>query len=108
MQKEGVLKLLTALALRVFSETACDEELEAREEGAEEEGRLQPVRQQFIFTVEVALNTSHAQNAESVIYPCVPKRRKMFIRHHRFSSIVIRELKLMSCPRHLSLCRATR
>lgn len=60
------------------------------------------------FMAKVALNTGHAQNAGSVIYPGVPRRREMFMRYHRFSSIVIRELEPMSCPRHLSLCRATR
>lgn len=43
------------------------------------------------FMALVALHAGHAPNAESVIYPDVPKRRKMFICYHYFSSIVIRE-----------------
>lgn len=41
-ERRGVLKLLTSLALTRWD--SCDEELEAGEEGAEEEGRLQLVR----------------------------------------------------------------
>lgn len=103
-ERREVLKLLTSPALKVFCATAV-----MREEDAEEgEGLQLALWSTFVHQIYGALHTSHAQNAESVIYPGAPKRREMFICYHYFSSMVIRELELMSRLHYLSLCRATR
>lgn len=111
-QRRVLLKLLTLSELSDVGKTVAMWSWMQRKV---QKQRLQLVQwSRFVHQIwsggrkDETLNTHNSRNAEFLIYPGVTKRRKMFTHNHHFSLMVLSESWLMSCPRHLSLHRATR